>query len=248
MNEQRKIQRTIYRTRKVLGRHAFTLIELLVVIAIISTLAALVIPLSKVATTKMRVSRVTAELNSYVNAIENYKLEAGEYPPDNPTLKTLDARTKEWTNAARNNPLYYELTGAYFSTNKSGQNVFITIDRNEEIKPSTLKKYFGVDGIRNSARNPHDRPFKGFTVREAQHRELFTGDADDVEYLEVPVPGPQMIDGRPRNSAGNPNAKTKFNAWYYDASSTNRHNPRSFDLWAEITIGKEVQVIGNWKD
>ena len=54
--------------------HAFTLIELLVVIAIIGLLAALIIPLAGIATTKMRIARVQAELSNYANAIENYKL------------------------------------------------------------------------------------------------------------------------------------------------------------------------------
>jgi prepilin-type N-terminal cleavage/methylation domain-containing protein len=236
------------RSRPFRGSSAFTLIELLVVIAIIALLAALVVPLSKVASTKMRLARVNGELSHYATAIENYKLEAGEYPPDNPLLKTLDHNTANWTNAARFNPLYYELSGAVF-TNKNKKNVFIVLDNDQEIEPSTLKTYFGVDGIRNSARDRHDRPFKGFDFREAQHRRAVTGGTEEVELLEVPVPGPQMIDGRPHGvtSATPPTAKSKFNAWYYDASSTNRHNLRSFDLWAEITIGKEVHVIGNWK-
>src|SRR5688572_3893529 len=91
---------------------ALTSIELLVVIAIISLLAALVVPLAKVATTKMRISRVTAELNHYANAIENYKQEAGEYPPDNPLLKTLQTNNPSWKTNAAMHPLYYELSGA----------------------------------------------------------------------------------------------------------------------------------------
>jgi len=222
---------------------AFTLVELLVVIAIIALLAAMVVPLARVATSKMRLARVTAELNRYVAAIETYKLEAGEYPPDNGTLKTLDARTAAWTNAAAKNPLYYELSGAVF-TNKGGQNIFIVIDSNEEIKPSDLKTYFERDGIRNSARDRHDRPFKGFSFKESDHRELKN---TDIEILEVPVPGPGMIDGNAREGSPPSAPVVKFNPWYYDCSSTNRHNKRSFDLWAEIIIGKDVHVIGNWK-
>jgi len=247
MNERQTNNAPLLRRHGKRHQFAFTLIELLVVIGIISVLAALVIPLSKVATTKMRFARVNAELNHYANAIENYKLEAGEYPPDNPLLKTLDHNTPQWTNAAYMNPLYYELSGAVF-TNKNGRNLFIVLDNNDEIESSLLKKYFGVEGIRNSARNRHDRPFKGFAFREAQHEKIYTAGADAVELLASPVPGPQMIDGQPKNPAKpNPSQKIKFNPWYYDASSTNRHNSRSFDLWTEITIGRDVQVIGNWK-
>ena len=70
--------------------HAFTLIELLVVIAIIGILAALVIPLAGIATVIMRIARVKSELNNYANAIENYKLETGEYPQDNGLLRNMN--------------------------------------------------------------------------------------------------------------------------------------------------------------
>jgi prepilin-type N-terminal cleavage/methylation domain-containing protein len=224
------------------GRAAFTLVELLVVIAIIALLAAMVVPLAKVATTKMRLARVNAELNRYVTAIETYKLEAGEYPPDNGTLKTYQTSNPAWKKAAAYNPLFYELSGAVF-TNRAGQNVFLVIDSAEEITPINLKNYFGVDGIRNSARDRHDRPFKGFSFREAEHRAT---KVEGVELLEVPVPSvqSQMLVGKIRN---NPAATNAFNPWYYDSSTTNRHNKKSFDLWAEILIGKEVHVIGNWK-
>jgi prepilin-type N-terminal cleavage/methylation domain-containing protein len=223
------------------SKGAFTLIELLIVIGIIALLAAMVVPLGSVAISKARISRVNAELQRYVMGIENYKVEVGEYPPDNALLKTVATNNLNWRKYAAFSPLYYELSGAVF-TNKGGKDVFVVIDSNEEVTPKDLIGNFGVQGIRNSARDRHDRPFKGFSFRATEHRSLTQ---IDIELLEVPVPGPQMLDGKPRNVAkGTP---VKFNPWYYDSSSTNRHNQRSFDLWTEILIGKEVHVIGNWK-
>src|SRR5205085_8264204 len=94
---------------------AFTLIELLVVISIIGILAALIIPLSGIATTKMRISRTSAELNQLVTAIEGYKLETGSYPPDNTNLVLNTTSPNLYRTTAGLNPLFYELTGAVFT-------------------------------------------------------------------------------------------------------------------------------------
>ena len=51
-----------------------------------------------------------------------------------------------------------------------------------------------------------------------------------VKVLGVSVKGP----------SGN------FSPWYYNASKP-VHNPNAYDLWVEVLIGKETNVIGNWK-
>ena len=218
---------------------AFTLIELLVVISIIGVLAALVLPLSGVATTKMRISRVKAELNQYVTAIENYKAEVGFYPPDNEELRKVTTDTFLYSSNAAFNPLYYELTGALFTNN-----MFRSVAEQEETPPAALNKTFNVNGVQNSARNKHDLPYKGFSIKASQHSELdeaaySTG--GDVEVLSVPVPGPFELKG---------DKNRKINPWFYDSSTTNRHNKATYDLWAEIIIGrsKETLIIGNWKN
>jgi hypothetical protein len=43
----------------------------------------------------------------------------------------------------------------------------------------------------------------------------------------------------------------QLNFWHYDASSQYRHNPNSYDLWAEFTISGlhgHVTIVtnGNW--
>jgi prepilin-type N-terminal cleavage/methylation domain-containing protein len=230
-------QATISAEGKGRERLAFTLIELLVVISIIGVLAALIVPLSGVAVTKMRIARVQAELNGLVTAIETYKLEVGEYPPDNAKVLqygTTDRPRDYWTNAAVN-PLYYELVGATFASNR-----FYTVDGREVILPDTVQKVFGRGGIRNSARSRFDVPYKGYSVKASQHASLPVALASnqDVEVLAVPVPGPFMLE----------EGVKKVNPWLYDCSSTNRHNKQSFDVWTEITIGKKTMIIGNWKN
>ena len=220
---------------------AFTLIELLVVIAIIGILAGLLIPLAGVATTKMRISRVKAELNSYVNAIETYKLETGEYPPDHGELRNVSA-SNNWSLYLSNsalNPLFYELTGAIF-TNKGGPARYVNMHDGEVVNAGDLTSVFKVNGLRNSARLKNDLDYKGFTVKEAQTAKLDPSfGATGVEVLTVPVPGPYTLKG---------DQNKKINPWFYDASSTNRHNKSGFDLWAEIEIGGKTMVIGNWKN
>src|SRR5688572_24620995 len=62
---------------------AFTLIELLVVISIIALLASLIVGLAAYAGRSNIRTRVRAELNQVITAIDAYKAHFGHYPPDN---------------------------------------------------------------------------------------------------------------------------------------------------------------------
>ena len=213
---------------------AFTLIELLTVIAIIGVLAGLLIPLSGIATTKMRLARVTAELNSLVTMIESYKHELGGYPPDHGLLSQTLTNDPLWRIRLQRSPLYYELSGAVFTNN-----TFITMGTEEEVSTEALRAYFGVEGIQNSSRRRERIPYRSGTFKESQFTELEEmGVEGHVHMLVVPSPGPMML---PREEGGS------FNTWFYDSSSTNRHNRATYDLWAEITIRDEIHVVGNWQ-
>jgi hypothetical protein len=37
------------------------------------------------------------------------------------------------------------------------------------------------------------------------------------------------------------------NPWRY-VSTNPTNNPNSFDLWAEVPLGREIKIIGNWKE
>ncbi len=91
------------------------------------------------------------------------------------------------------------------------------------ISSADVNTYFKREGIANS-----QDAKKFFAASEAQHKAI----AGDVQVLIVPV---ELQPGQ-------------INPWRYDASSTNRHNPESYDIWAEILIGGKTNIIGNWKE
>jgi general secretion pathway protein G len=215
---------------------AFTLIELLAVIAIIALLAGLVLSTAGVATLKSRESRMRAEHGKVVTAIESYKLELGNFPPDNQTPRVMDRYER-----AGKNSLYYELSGCTFKNDGGG--TFVTLNQQEEIRAADLRTAFGVSGVDNSARNKKDVPWKGVNFRPNQIGELKLD--GDVEVLIVPLPGPHDKKFQKNTPAG---AVQYLNPFFYDASSTNRNNPDTYDLWTEYTTRDGTKVIGNWKN
>jgi prepilin-type N-terminal cleavage/methylation domain-containing protein len=224
------------RMAKVLGLRAFTLIELLAVIAIIGLLSALVLGLSGTATTKSREARIRGEHARLLSDIESYKAEVGTYPPDNTDTNKF---SNNYERAGRNS-LFYELSGATFRNN-----AFVVVGKNETIATTVLKENFGVDGVQNSSRKGGEIPFRGVSFKPDQYKELQPVNNDpnlDVEVLVVPIKAPSHVELDARGNKG------KLNPWLYDASSTNRHNPETFDLWTEYLAKKRTNVFGNWKE
>ena len=219
------------------GQRAFTLIELLAVIAIIALLAGIVLGVSGLATWKSRESRIKAEKDRLVTAIEDYKAVMGNYPPDNQDSSLKVDDPKQYHERCGKNSLFYELSGCTFDNANGG--TFTTQNKAESVKASDLRNAFGAKGVENSARNKRDIPYKGISFKPNQFSEL--DKFPDVQVLIVPVDkAPYLIDGK---------GGRKLNTWFYDASSTNRHNMETYDLWAEITgrDGKPA-IIGNWKE
>jgi len=64
------------------NRKGFSLIELLIVIAIISIITAIVVPNLMSANIRAKVSGVKADMGSIAIALEDYKVDHGEYPRD----------------------------------------------------------------------------------------------------------------------------------------------------------------------
>lgn len=63
-------------------RHAFTLVEVLTVVVIISILATLVTVAAAAAMRAAKIGRVGMEASHIARALESYKADFGEYPPD----------------------------------------------------------------------------------------------------------------------------------------------------------------------
>ena len=64
------------------SRNGFTLIELLIVVAIIGILAAIAIPNFMNAQVRAKVSRCQAEMQSTATALESYRIDNSDYPPE----------------------------------------------------------------------------------------------------------------------------------------------------------------------
>ena len=213
---------------------AFTLIELLMVISVIAILASFTVGLTKVASLKMKESRVRAELDQLVTAIEAYHAKYGFYPPDNrnPYTRAVNSVT---------NGLFYELSGVILTNRDT---LFITKSGGETIPVTAARDFLKNRGFANSSRDPLEvRSF--FDPKERQIGQI--SDNPDVDVLVVPIEWPLNRGFSPPFAELQPKFQ-KLNPWRYDASSTNRHNIRSFDLWAEVVIGNELKVIGNWKN
>jgi len=216
----------------------FTLIELLTVIAIIGILAAIGVGLSGVASRKSKESRVRAELQKLATAIESYHADFNQYPPDN-------AYNGRNMNPALN-PLYYELVGTVsFDSGARYQ----TVEGGEPLSVTQIRRAFNRQGFLNSAESPgRPKNYLG-TVRSGQVRAIQVRNVGNVEILAAPLDWPvQNSTYGPaaplRNAVSDPRF-ARVNPWQY-VSTRPQHNPRSFDLWADVVIGKERMIIGNW--
>ena len=124
-------------------------------------------------------------------------------------------------------PLYYELVGTTTPSANPGSS-FTTLDQRESISSADAQTYLGVPGFVNST------AAKGFlkNLNPKKYRQL-PGISADVELLIAPIEGANASD-------------PKFNPWRY-VSRNPTNNPGKFDLWAEVRIGGQIRVIGNWK-
>ena len=216
-------------------RAAFTLIELLVVISIIALLASLVVGLAKHAGTNQKRSRVQAERDQIVTAIEAYKAHFGQYPPDNfsPSTGIVNPVT---------NQLFYELTGVLVEDVPPR---FHARDREQQIPSAYVNLVFNREGFVNAGTTPKE--VKSFIdLKSSQRRTLRNPPNPDIEVLAVSVDWPANNPLFPPPFNAYPDAQTRqVNPWRY-VKTNPTNNPDGFDLWAEYVEGGKIRIICNW--
>lgn len=242
------------------GRKAFTLIELLAVITIIGILASLTVGVTALVARKSKVARTKAELAKIQLAIQNYHSQFGFYPPDNlrdPYTLAVDPAV---------NQLYYELTGAVFDRVSRSYRVGAS---GEGLPQLTYNAVFGagtnIPGIYNSSEvEANVRNFLSSSRSiSVEHIKESPPDPFHIDALAVPVRWPinhNLAATDPRfvpplqgfasvgvDGDGVAIDQRWVNPWQY-VSSNPTNNPGEFDLWAEIVIGDEIVVIGNWEE
>ncbi len=228
---------------------AFTLIELLVVIAIIAIIAAMVAGMSVGAARLKKEKVINAQKARLVTIIDSYHARMGFYPPDNGNLLLLPPGigwgSPQYEQFTATNQLLYELTGAVVSNVNNAQ-FFATFDGTSNIPAAAFTMTYARGGIANSDPSqaqsffnppPNFNDYTNYPGQNASQTNILKG-------LIVPVD---------TVSSFTPFQTVRLNFWHYDSSTTNRHNPNSYDLWAEYFVGRQLHTgapimvtNGNW--
>jgi len=214
------------------GRKAFTLIELLVVIAIIALLAAMIIPVGGAVNRHKLQAAARAGRAQMEMLIETYHAKTGVYPPadtNNPTL----------------NPLFYELCGTTVDNN----NLFTSKDGSAKIQDTDIKTVFGpaIAGFINSTKGPGgdegraaENFLKAGVKAGGQYLSVVaTSGLPEVTILGTSVDGPLTYPSK--------DGSKKINPWRYNMA-TPTNNPKTFDLWIDVSIGGKNYRVSNWSD
>ncbi|MCL5099137.1 MAG: hypothetical protein M1608_16690 [Candidatus Omnitrophica bacterium] len=124
-------------------------------------------------------------------------------------------------------------------------NQFLALTRQGPLYTKTVQTFFHTLGFVNSSSNPKESP-RNFlpNLNASQVGQIPSGTAGMVDSFIVPVKGPSDII---EYNANGKRTGRLLNTWRY-VSSSPTNNPGSFDLWAEIVIGRETKIIGNWKE
>lgn len=207
---------------------AFTLIELLVVISIIAVLAALLFPIGAAVKRRSYINKTQAEMALLETAIDSYKAAYNFYPPSNPNPP----------NSPLVNPLYFELMGTTITAAGNYQ----TLDGSASISTNliTMNNAFGVGGFVNCTKlgSVEDvAAAKSFiSGLKPQQIGLVTNHAVPVLVLLGSAGGPDQS-YQPLNASG-------LNPWRYANPGVN--NPGSYDLWIQLSIAGQTNLICNW--
>jgi hypothetical protein len=165
-----------------------------------------------------KISRVSVTLNGLVTMIDNYHEKLGFYPPSGTSLF-----------APAVTPLYYELAGSQLSSDGSYYTNLIT---KEIIEFAAFTNIFGI-GLVNAATEAGEAISFARSLPPSEVISFSMGPSSpSFKLIGIPVRGPPPYD--------------YMNVWHYDSVHPT-HNPKSYDLWAELVLGNKTNIIGNWK-
>lgn len=218
--------------QNILGRRnpeAFTLIELLVVISIIGLVASMIVVGIGAVKYKKWESGTRAQLAKLELALESYKSAFGSYPPDDPLTA---AAMPHW------NPLAYELGGV----RRSGVNYTSESDPTHTVTPAMLTSYFNLGGLVNA--QPAGASKHKYALNLLR---IGTGKSADAVFITngvAGIPAAMFL----QVPGDHPDPTQTINVWRYRAYPAGGHNPKTYDLWAELKQkGTGTNIIGNWK-
>jgi prepilin-type N-terminal cleavage/methylation domain-containing protein len=224
----------------------FTLIELLTVMAIIGILAAFTLSVMGKLKRQQYIKNAQAEMGQLETAIDRYKAAYGFYPPDNPCGSLVNQPRGPLVNQ-----LYFELLGTTFNTtNTTYQSLD---DPTIVVKQSDLGGIFGstngncVNGFMNCT-----KPGSGEDTRAAQNflpglkpdqvvvfTNNFPNNMVPIKLIITAVGGPDIT-----YLPLGPNAPG-INPWRYNSSNP-ANNPGAYDLWVQLVIGGQTNLVCNW--
>ena len=217
--------------------NGFTLIELLVVISVIALLAAFTVPVMKQLKRREFINKTQAEMAQLETAIDSYKAAYGFYPPGNSGF--IPASPTTWTNAYFS-PLYFELLG----TTNVGNVFYQTLDGSASNNVAGLSLRLGVSGFINCAKPGAAEDAVAAKIflpglSSKQYDLIVTNSADTTEPVALLV---ASVGGPDPNYQ--PLATSGVNPWRYVYPGIK--NPGSYDLWVQLSIAGQMNLICNW--
>jgi prepilin-type N-terminal cleavage/methylation domain-containing protein len=213
-------------------RRGFTLIELLVVMAIMALLAAMLFTSVRNARAARLKNRAKVELKQIETLIELYKSKLGHYPPSSSSAPPTVT------------PLYYELSGTRLVTG-----TYTTLNGNSQLRATDVNVAFGVTGFVNSIDSAGSQDGQ-------QPQDFAKGSLQLGQFLQVPITNGALgasthaivlgsaLEGTgmlPGVSGGSINP-----FGYNSLNPTN--NPRSYDLWLDVTVNGMTYRFCNWQE
>jgi len=187
---------------------------------------ALIISAAGPSSVKAKIDVARAELGQMESAINDYHVDLGSFPPDNPNTPVV-------------NPLYFELLG----TTNDG-NTYVTLDTSGQISnlSGDINSTFGRQGFANTGRQAHSGDERGAPMsflKQLQAKQI--GAIPNKPGTKILVCSVEWPDA----GSTAPISGTTLNPWRY-VSTRPTNNPGSFDLWVDLVLGNKTYRVNNW--